>query len=133
MKSLEEIKQSKRLLIGQIGGDGGMGEIQLGMWRGSVIWSYGGSWEHVSVCPYKKRIVPSWDDMCRIKDIFWHDEECVVQFHPPKKDYVNNMENCLHLWRPINQEIPMPPSIMVGLRDGQTMAEAKEEIKQFGL
>jgi hypothetical protein len=87
MKSLEQIKDSKRVLIGKIGIDGGSGEIHLGTWSGSVIWSFGGGWEHVSVCPYKKRITPSWDDMCIIKDIFFNDDECVVQYHPPKSEY----------------------------------------------
>lgn len=129
MKSFEEIQQSNRLIIAQTGIDGGQGEIHLGMWKGIVIWSFGGGWEHVSVCPYKKRIVPSWDDMCTIKDIFWNDNECVVQYHPPKSEYVNNLENCLHLWRPINKSMPVPPSIMVGIRDGQRLDEAIKEMR----
>lgn len=55
--------------------------------------------EHVSVSPYDQSITPTWDDMCRIKDIFWDEEELVVQVHPPKSEYVNIMPNCLHLWR----------------------------------
>ena len=131
MKTLEEIKNSKRVLVGHVGVDGGMGEIHLGPWSGSVIWSFGGGWEHVSVCPYQKRITPSWDDMCKVKEIFFKDEECVVQYHPPKSEYINNMTNCLHLWRPIEQEMPMPPSIMIGLKYGQTMASAMTEIEKI--
>ena len=63
MKSLQEIKDSKRVLVGLISVDGGRGEIHLNKWTGSVVWSYGGGWEHVSVSPYKKHITPSWDDM----------------------------------------------------------------------
>ena len=85
----------------------------------------------MSVRPYPRRITPSWDDMCKIKDIFFKEEECVVQYHPPKSQYVNNAENCLHLWRPIEESMPMPPSVMVGLRKGQSMKEAMEEIKQL--
>ena len=129
MKSLEEIQKSNRLIIAQTGIDGGQGEIHLGMWKGTVIWSFGGGWEHVSVCPYKKRIVPSWDDMCAIKDIFWNDDECVLQYHPPKSEYVSNVENCLHLWRPISVSMPVPPSIMVGIKDGQRLDEAIKDMR----
>lgn len=131
MKTLDQIKESPRLLVGYTGVDGGSGEIHMPGWSGTIIWSFGGGWEHVSVSPYQKRITPSWDDMCKIKEIFFNDDECVVQYHPPKSEYVNNMPNCLHLWRPIEAEMPMPPSIMVGIRDGQSKKSAIAEIKQL--
>ena len=130
MKSLQEIKNSGKVLVGSIAADGGRGEIHLNKWTGSVIWSYGGGWEHVSVSPYKKHITPSWDDMCKIKDIFFKEDECVVQYHPAKTEYVNLQQNCLHLWRPITQELPVPPSIMVGPRKGQTSKSMIEEAKK---
>jgi hypothetical protein len=52
--------------------------------------------------------------MCFVKDLFWDDEECVMQLHPPKSDYVNCHPNCLHLWKPVGQDIPRPPSELVG-------------------
>jgi hypothetical protein len=69
-------------------------------------------WEHVSVstrhrCPY-------WSEMCYVKDLFWESDETVMQLHPAKSDYVNNHNHCLHLWKPINANIPLPPSIAVG-------------------
>lgn len=131
MKTLQEIKECKRLIVAKVGIDGGVGEIHIGGWKGSVIWSNGGGWEHVSVSPYAKRITPSWDDMCLIKDIFFKDEECVVQYHPPKSEYVNNMQNCLHLWRPMNQEMPMPPSIMVGVKKGQSVESFKKDLSML--
>lgn len=75
-------------------------------------------WEHVSLRArdYKGERTPTWAEMCRIKDMFWDDEECVVQYHPPKSDYVNNHPHVLHLWKPIGIEIPRPPSIAVGIR-----------------
>ena len=72
MKSLEEIKECKRLIVGRVSHDGGSGVVNIGGWEGSVVWSYGGGWDHVSVSPRQKRIIPSWDDMCRLKDIFFH-------------------------------------------------------------
>ena len=55
--------------------------------------------------------------MCEYKDLFWKEDECVVQFHPPKSEYVNNLEHCLHLWKPIEKyvgSIPIPDSLLVG-------------------
>lgn len=79
----------------------------------TVIASDGMGWEHVSVS--RKDRPPTWDEMCQIKDMFWDDEDCVVQYHPPKSHYVNNHPNCLHLWRPTGVELPAPMSILVGV------------------
>lgn len=71
----------------------------------TVIWTRDeGSMEHVSVSPTRKYKIPSWNDMCKLKDIFFDDEEEVYQIHPPKSEYVNLDTNCLHLWRPANGE-----------------------------
>ena len=80
----------------------------------AVIASDGEGWEHASAS-FSNRC-PSWDDMCRVKAEFWDDEDCVVQYHPPKSQYVNCHPYTLHLWREIGVEIPLPPSIMVGPR-----------------
>lgn len=73
-------------------------------------------WEHVSVSlPFDSRKCPSWDEMCIVKDLFWDESECVVQFHPPKSEHVNNHSGCLHLWR-FTGEFPQPPSILVGIK-----------------
>lgn len=83
-----------------------------------VIISDGEGWEHVSVhiVADKEQRTPTWAEMCKIKDMFWDDEDCVIQYHPPKSDYVNNHKHTLHLWRPTNQEIPKPDSSMVGYK-----------------
>lgn len=77
-------------------------------------------WEHVSARAVKqlgskqfKNYTPTWDEMCFLKSLFWGDEDCVVQYHPPKSDYVNVHENVLHLYRPTAVEIPMPPKVTV--------------------
>lgn len=82
-----------------------------------VIASDGEGWEHVSVHMLSDGIerTPTWAEMCRIKDIFWNDDDCVVQFHPPKSDYVNNHKHTLHLWRPIGKEILRPDAKLVGI------------------
>lgn len=134
MKTNEELKNTPNLLITLTAPDGGCGEIfQLGKRWASVIWSNGAGWEHVSVAPYNIRIVPSWDDMCRLKDMFFREDETVVQYHPAKSEYVNNVANCLHLWRPTDAEIPTPPAIMVGIKKGQSSEEVKKAIEEVGV
>ena len=71
MKTLEEIRNLTGLQIIDTSEDGGAGEVVLDKWTGSVIWSIGGGWEHVSVAPYNRRIIPSWEDMCRLKNMFF--------------------------------------------------------------
>lgn len=77
-----------------------------------AIISNGMGWEHVSVS--RRSRIPSYDDMCRMKDAFWGKDDCVMQLHVPEADHVNCCEYCLHLWRPVDQEIPRPPKILVG-------------------
>ncbi len=79
-------------------------------------------WEHVSVSTATR--CPTWDEMCRIKDLFWSEDETVLQFHPPKSEYVNNHAFCLHLWKPCGLVVPLPPSILVGVKALGTLKEA---------
>ena len=128
MKSAEALKHTPHLMIRQIGEDGGNGEGRYGKLAGSVIWSFGGGWDHGSGAPYQRSYVPSWEDMCRLKDMFFREDETVVQYHPAKSEYVNTVENCLHLWRPQNETLPTPPSIMVGVKNGQSAEEIRQAI-----
>lgn len=81
-----------------------------------VIASDGEGWKHVSVSLTGSTNVPSWSIMCQIKDIFWDEEDVVVQFHPKKSEYVNNHPGCLHLWQCLTAQFPTPPTIMVGYK-----------------
>jgi len=72
-------------------------------------------WEHVSVSLTNRP--PNWEEMCFVKDLFWDAEEAVMQLHPPKSRWINNHNYCLHLWRPTNQEILLPPDETVGKRE----------------
>lgn len=79
-----------------------------------VIASDGEGWEHVSVSlPHR---CPTWPEMCLIKSLFWDDGDCVLQFHPPESEYVNNHPYCLHLWRPTGHDVPTPPALLVGIK-----------------
>ena len=63
-------------------------------------------WEHVSVSLPNRCL--TWDEMCKIKDMFFEDEEAVFQIHPPKSEYVDFHEYCLHLWKPKGVPFPRP-------------------------
>lgn len=71
-------------------------------------------WEHVSVSVHRQKRTPTWEEMCFVKDLFWQEDECVIQYHPPRDDYVNCHPYVLHLWRPIAATFPRPPHTMVG-------------------
>jgi hypothetical protein len=79
-----------------------------------------GQWEHVSVSIATR--IPTWEEMCFVKDLFFDDHEVCVQYHPAKADYVNNHPNCLHIWRPKTSVLPAPPSILVGIKGLQLRA-----------
>ncbi len=81
----------------------------------NIIMGWGLGWEHASVSPRLEATVPSYAEMCWVKDLIWGDEEAVMQLHPRKSEYVNDNPHVLHLWRPVDAAIPEPPSILVGL------------------
>ena len=70
-------------------------------------------WRHLSVTNAQKKVIPPWTIMCRLKDAFFADQEWAVQYHPAKDDNVNDHAYCLHLWSPLNEELPKPPIFMV--------------------
>lgn len=71
-----------------------------------------GGWEHASISLAFR--CPTWEEMCMVKDLIWEPEDTVVQYHPPKSEYVNCMPYCLHLWRQVGAEFPRPPIWTVG-------------------
>lgn len=81
--------------------------------------SDGLDWEHVSVTVAHKRKeasrCPTWEEMCWVKDLFWNEDEVVIQYHPAKADYVSMHPYCLHLWKPIGMILPTPDPLMVGV------------------
>jgi len=79
-----------------------------------VIASDGEGWEHVSISLPNR--CPTWGEMSLIKNLFWGDDDMVIQFHPPKSEYINCHPFCLHLWRRTgrNDFCDLPPKILVG-------------------
>ena len=68
-------------------------------------------WDHVSVSLPNR--VPTWKEMCAIKDMFFEDNETAVQYHPAKEIYIDDFKYVLHIWRCQDEAMPMPPLIFV--------------------
>ena len=62
-------------------------------------------WEHVSISHQEQ--VPTWKEMCYIKELFWRDDETVLQLK--KSMYINCHLFTLHLWKKIGKEVELPP------------------------
>lgn len=116
MKNLNTLNKYRIHIMDDIGDETcGAFSIPYKSYRFKVVASCGLGWEHVSISLENR--CPNWGEMCYFKDLFFEDEECVMQLHPPKSNYVNNHKYCLHLWRPLETTIPMPSSLLVGIKE----------------
>lgn len=75
-----------------------------------VIASSGYGWEHVSVSTRKR--MPNWTEMEWVKRRTLGDV-VAYQLHLPESQHINVHRFCLHIWRPLTAEIPLPPNWMV--------------------
>lgn len=69
------------------------------------------AWDHVSVSLAKR--CPNWLEMAFVKNVFWADDETVMQLHVPAAEHINEHPFTLHLWKSLLIPIPLPPSQMV--------------------
>jgi len=107
---LDKVEEA-RVTVGPMRSDSTYGNNGLFIFgeRGlRVIASDGGKWDHVSVSKDEGQM-PTWEDMCWVKGLFFREDECVMQLHPPKNRHINHCPNCLHMWRPQKKKIPQPP------------------------
>jgi hypothetical protein len=77
-----KVPEKYRINVGAFASDasfGNNGAFGLILDKGTrvlAIASDGGGWEHVSVSRTDR--CPTWDEMCKVKDMFWSAEDCVV-------------------------------------------------------
>ena len=77
----------------------------------NVIASSGEGWDHVSVSlPHR---CPTWDEMETVKRLFFKPDETAMQLHVPVAAHISVHTYCLHLWRPHDVAIPLPPAVLV--------------------
>lgn len=100
MRTPDDIRKDDRLLFNIDKDEFMIGSIKLGTgyYLNFIAGRNEDGYEHVSVSTMTSKL-PTWEEMSIVKDIFWDDEEMVVQLHPKKSMYVNIAE-VLHLWRP---------------------------------
>ena len=84
--------------------------------------SYEG-WESVAMVDYDH--IPEYEEMVKLKDQYWEKDEVVFQVHPARSEYVNDLENMLHLWR----YMLIAPRIEKNLR--RKVLEAYEQAKRL--
>lgn len=72
-------------------------------------------WDHVSASRATR--CPNWPEMVYIARLFFADDEVAFQLHLPEAQWVSNHPYCLHWWRPQNQTIPLPDSLLVGIKE----------------
>lgn len=58
--------------------------------------SIGGNWLHVSVS--RQTRIPTYQDMCLVKELFIGRESKAIQIFAPESEHVNHNPNVLHLW-----------------------------------
>lgn len=116
MRNLHELNRFRRTdkaVYRQFGGigDDGCGVFQISSCIDKAplvcIASSGLGWDHVSVS--RRNRTPNWPEMDQIYKLFFLPTEAVMQLHVPAGDHINDMPNCLHLWRPRDEGIPRPP------------------------
>ncbi len=123
-----KVPEKYRFKKGMMGSDSSYGNngvfviphYKISFYEINCIVSDGMGWQHVSVTisstQRKVERCPTWEEMCYVKSLFWDNNETVIQYHPPESEYVNNHPYCLHLWKPDNVQLPLPDSLMVGIK-----------------
>lgn len=118
MKTLDEIRSSRKVIVKETADDWFDGFIDLSVSKRRAIAvfvaSWGLGWDHVSISFRDRR--PTWDEMCEVKDIFFKEDEACVKYHPAKAYCVNILNirtYCFHICRPQEIEILKPPIYMV--------------------
>jgi len=128
MRTLKDIKKRIKELGFEPAGEGKDGVAFVSQYF-TAIFSWGKGWEHLSIVLLGNNGPPAWKDMCVFKNAFWGEDETCVQYHPAKKDYVNNHPDCLHIWKPTGRVVlPKPPTMLIGvLPEGKDNGGSMEE------
>lgn len=89
-------------------------------------------WEHVSVSLPDR--CPTWEEMCWVKSLFFEDEECVLQFHPPRK---KTRQHPSELLAPVasgrNRHRPSTPGVRVMFNKPNYWLETEDGVRPVSL
>jgi hypothetical protein len=71
-------------------------------------------WRHLAIANAQKNLTPTWSVMCRVKQLFYGDDEWACQFHPPKDEHgISDFPYRLHLWSPLEETLPVPVMVVI--------------------
>lgn len=75
-----------------------------------------GRWRHVSVSCQDR--LPTYAELGEVRELFFNPEATVVQIMPPKSQWVNQHQFCLHLWQRLDKPL-LPQGLhgTVGVRN----------------
>ncbi|MDE6832794.1 MAG: hypothetical protein K2J39_00885 [Ruminococcus sp.] len=112
MKTIAEIKKTAGVVILDEGKNRICGWIYA-RHRKRIFFTatWNDNWEQVYISRASNR--PKWEELCETKEIFWNDDECVIQYIPSASMHTNEYNNCLYLWKPVGVKIPIPPKILI--------------------
>jgi len=65
----------------------------------------GKNWVHLSVS--RRKTLPSWAELKQVKDLFLGVNALAIQVLPPKDEFVNDYEYCLHVYQCLDER-PIP-------------------------
>lgn len=119
MKNLQELNFYRDTSQRVINYYGGIGDDTCGVFliphplgaKLRVIASSGEGWDHLSISLEHR--CPTWNEMDYVKRMFFKEDEVAMQLHVTPKEHINCHKYCLHIWRPHNEVIPLPPSYFV--------------------
>lgn len=76
-----------------------------------VVVSGDAGWDHVSVSLPNR--TPTWAEMEFVKRTFFRPDAVAFQLHVAEANHISLHPHCLHIWRPHDVPVPLPPSWMV--------------------
>jgi hypothetical protein len=103
---------SWRLAIHDRGFSNRAENITLFVMNGLTIPSDGRLWQHVSVSRSDGKM-PTWNQMCIVKELWFGDDREASQYHPPAEEHISHHPTCLHLLGCLEQRI-MPDFRILG-------------------
>ena len=70
-------------------------------------------WYHVSFS--RRDRIPSYEDICIIKDCWFGKDRWAIQVHPKADEHVNIAPTCLHLWSCLEDGFRLPDFRFLGV------------------
>lgn len=104
MKKAPNAEAERYRVAGPVGTNYGSFRVpnRCGAGHLNVLISEGLGWDHVSVSTPTR--VPNWQEMNNVAELFFKDDECLMQLRVPKSEHVNVHNYCLHWFRPQTAE-----------------------------